>query len=285
VKAGERAPEFTLPDDTGTNRSLTELLSAGSDHPLFLSGGFHARLHQPGLQAARSAFGYQRAGCGSSASAPNLRIAREISPKIPIAVTLLSDEGKDGDQDVRAQRAARDRRSARQLPGGRGSHACATRCSLISELAGTWTSCEKPSRCAPRARCRASISGARRRPGRLSAPSRHTQWRSPTARPVGCRPCRQVGHDGGQRVGMPDDQDRLPRMVAQHAARKPAGIILVDTTGVMPSICARGRLWRGCEAFPTHKCRDHRLSDGYRRAAVPVTRARFALRTQRGSSP
>lgn len=30
LKAGERAPEFTLPDETGTDRSLTELLSTGA---------------------------------------------------------------------------------------------------------------------------------------------------------------------------------------------------------------------------------------------------------------
>ena len=30
IKAGERAPEFTLPDETGSDRSLTELLSAGA---------------------------------------------------------------------------------------------------------------------------------------------------------------------------------------------------------------------------------------------------------------
>ncbi|MEO7205996.1 MAG: peroxiredoxin [Steroidobacteraceae bacterium] len=30
LKAGERAPEFTLPDETGTDRSLTELLSFGA---------------------------------------------------------------------------------------------------------------------------------------------------------------------------------------------------------------------------------------------------------------
>ena len=30
LKAGERAPEFTLPDETGTDRSLTELLSSGA---------------------------------------------------------------------------------------------------------------------------------------------------------------------------------------------------------------------------------------------------------------
>src|SRR6267154_1683864 len=30
IKAGERAPEFTLPDETGRDRSLTELLSAGA---------------------------------------------------------------------------------------------------------------------------------------------------------------------------------------------------------------------------------------------------------------
>ena len=30
LKAGERAPEFTLPDETGTDRSLTELLTTGA---------------------------------------------------------------------------------------------------------------------------------------------------------------------------------------------------------------------------------------------------------------
>jgi len=30
LKAGERAPEFTLPDETATDRSLTELLRAGA---------------------------------------------------------------------------------------------------------------------------------------------------------------------------------------------------------------------------------------------------------------
>src|SRR6202047_1720901 len=30
IKPGERAPEFTLPDDTAKDRSLTELLSAGA---------------------------------------------------------------------------------------------------------------------------------------------------------------------------------------------------------------------------------------------------------------
>jgi thioredoxin-dependent peroxiredoxin len=30
LMAGERAPEFTLPDETGTDRSLTELLSGGA---------------------------------------------------------------------------------------------------------------------------------------------------------------------------------------------------------------------------------------------------------------
>ena len=30
IKSGERAPEFTLPDETARDRSLTELLSAGS---------------------------------------------------------------------------------------------------------------------------------------------------------------------------------------------------------------------------------------------------------------
>jgi peroxiredoxin Q/BCP len=40
LKTGERAPEFTLPDQTATDRSLTELLSTGAIILYFYSGGF-----------------------------------------------------------------------------------------------------------------------------------------------------------------------------------------------------------------------------------------------------
>ena len=95
LKAGERAPEFTLPDDTGTDRSLTELLERRGDHPLLLPGGFHARLHQPGLQAARSAFGYSTAGMRVVGISPQSPQSHEkFRQKYQLPFTLLSDEQK-----------------------------------------------------------------------------------------------------------------------------------------------------------------------------------------------
>ena len=43
---GSRAPEFTLADQDGRDRSLTSLLSDGVADPVFLPGGFHAGLHR-----------------------------------------------------------------------------------------------------------------------------------------------------------------------------------------------------------------------------------------------
>jgi len=40
LKAGERAPEFTLPDETGKDRSLTELLGPGAIIPYFYPADF-----------------------------------------------------------------------------------------------------------------------------------------------------------------------------------------------------------------------------------------------------
>ena len=56
LKAGERAPEFTLPDETGTDRSLTELLSSGAIVLYFYPADFTPGLHAPGLRSARSAY-------------------------------------------------------------------------------------------------------------------------------------------------------------------------------------------------------------------------------------
>jgi peroxiredoxin Q/BCP len=40
LKTGERAPEFTLPDDTGKDRSLTDFLSAGATVLYFYPADF-----------------------------------------------------------------------------------------------------------------------------------------------------------------------------------------------------------------------------------------------------
>jgi len=46
LKTGERAPEFTLPDDTGKDRSLTDFLNAGAT-VLYFIPPIHTWLHPP----------------------------------------------------------------------------------------------------------------------------------------------------------------------------------------------------------------------------------------------
>ena len=87
LRAGERAPEFTLPDETGTDRSLTELLSSGAIILYFYPSDF-----TPGCTRQACAFRdlhaeIQKAGLrvvGISPQSPG--IACQVSRKVPPAV-------------------------------------------------------------------------------------------------------------------------------------------------------------------------------------------------------
>src|SRR5271169_3203566 len=95
LKAGERAPEFTLPDDTGTDRSLTELLSSGAIILYFYPADFtpgctreacmlrdvHDEILQVGLTVA-----------GVSPQGPERH--REFREKYKLPFTLLCDVEK-----------------------------------------------------------------------------------------------------------------------------------------------------------------------------------------------
>ncbi|HXA35466.1 MAG TPA: peroxiredoxin [Steroidobacteraceae bacterium] len=95
IKAGERAPEFTLPDDTGKDRSLTELLSAGAMILYFYPADFtpgctrqacllrdlHAEIERAGLRAV-----------GISPQSPESHAKFKVKYKLPFV--LLSDEQK-----------------------------------------------------------------------------------------------------------------------------------------------------------------------------------------------
>jgi thioredoxin-dependent peroxiredoxin len=95
LKAGERAPEFTLPDDTGTDRSLTELLSSGAIVLYFYPADF-----TPGC--TRQACGFrdlheqvQRAGLrvvGISPQSPESHAKFRAKYNLPFV--LLSDQHK-----------------------------------------------------------------------------------------------------------------------------------------------------------------------------------------------
>ena len=95
LKAGERAPEFTLPDETGTDRSLTELLSTGAIILYFYPSDFtpgctrqarkfrdlHAEIERAGLRVV----GISPQGPASHA---------KFREKHSLPYVLLSDEHK-----------------------------------------------------------------------------------------------------------------------------------------------------------------------------------------------
>jgi peroxiredoxin Q/BCP len=95
LKVGERAPEFTLPDQSGTDRSLTRLLSAGAIVLYFYPADF-----TPGC--TRQACGLrdlhadtQRAGLqvvGISPQSPESHV--KFREKYNLPFDLLSDENK-----------------------------------------------------------------------------------------------------------------------------------------------------------------------------------------------
>jgi thioredoxin-dependent peroxiredoxin len=95
LKAGERAAEFTLPDDTGTDRSLTELLTTGTIILYFCPSHFI-----PGCAREARAFRdlhleIQRAGLrvvGISPHDPESNARFREKHRLPY--TLLSDEHK-----------------------------------------------------------------------------------------------------------------------------------------------------------------------------------------------
>jgi peroxiredoxin Q/BCP len=95
LNAGERAPEFTLPDDTGKDRSLTELLSSGAIVLYFYPADFtpgctrqactlrdlHTEVQQAGLRVV----GVSPQGAASHA---------KFREKYALPFVLLSDEDK-----------------------------------------------------------------------------------------------------------------------------------------------------------------------------------------------
>jgi peroxiredoxin Q/BCP len=95
IKAGERAPEFTLPDETKKDRSLTQLLSAGSIVLYFYPADFtpgctrqacvlrdiHSEIESAGLRVV-----------GISPQSPESHARFKAKYRLPFV--LLSDEQK-----------------------------------------------------------------------------------------------------------------------------------------------------------------------------------------------
>ena len=92
LKSGERAPEFSLPDETGTDRSLTELLSAGAIVLYFYPADFTPGCTRQACQLRDLHPEIVRAGMrvvGISPQAPNSHA--KFRDKYQLPFTLLSD--------------------------------------------------------------------------------------------------------------------------------------------------------------------------------------------------
>ena len=95
LKAGERAPEFSLPDETGTDRSLTELLSAGAIVLYFYPADFTPGCTSQACQLRDLHAEIMRAGMrvvGISPQTPQSHAKFRDQYQLPF--TLLSDPQK-----------------------------------------------------------------------------------------------------------------------------------------------------------------------------------------------
>jgi peroxiredoxin Q/BCP len=95
LTAGERAPEFTLPDETGTDRSLTELLSSGAIILYFYPADFTPGCTRQACVMRDLQDDIQRAGLrvvGISPQGPESHAKFRAKYNLPFV--LLSDEQK-----------------------------------------------------------------------------------------------------------------------------------------------------------------------------------------------
>ena len=96
LKAGERAPEFTLPDDTGTDRSLTDFLTGGPIVLYFYPADFTPGCTRQACALRDLQADMQKAKLrvvGISPQSPESHTKFKAKYQLPF--TLLSDQGKE----------------------------------------------------------------------------------------------------------------------------------------------------------------------------------------------
>jgi peroxiredoxin Q/BCP len=95
LQAGERAPEFTLPDETGTDRSLTELLRAGAVILYFYPADFTPGCTRQACVLRDLNAEVERAGLRVVGVSPQSPLSHaKFKTKYQLPFVLLSDEQK-----------------------------------------------------------------------------------------------------------------------------------------------------------------------------------------------
>jgi peroxiredoxin Q/BCP len=95
LKTGERAPEFTLPDDTGKDRSLTDFLNAGATILYFYPSDFTPGCTRQACALRDMQSGLKNASLrvvGISPQSPETHAKFRSKYELPFA--LLSDQHK-----------------------------------------------------------------------------------------------------------------------------------------------------------------------------------------------
>jgi thioredoxin-dependent peroxiredoxin len=96
LKTGERAPEFTLPDDTGKDRSLTDFLNAGATVLYFYPADFTPGCTRQACALRDLQSEIKNAGLrvvGISPQSPQTHT--KFRSKYDLPFVLLSDEDKE----------------------------------------------------------------------------------------------------------------------------------------------------------------------------------------------
>jgi peroxiredoxin Q/BCP len=95
IKSGERAPEFTLPDETATDRSLTELLSAGAIILYFYPADFTPGCTRQACVLRDLHSEIQQAGLTVVGISPQSPVSHaKFKAKYSLPFVLLSDQQK-----------------------------------------------------------------------------------------------------------------------------------------------------------------------------------------------
>ena len=95
LKTGERAPEFTLPDDTGRDRSLTDFLSAGATVLYFYPADFTPGCTRQACALRDLQSEIKSAGlCVVGISPQSPETHAKFRSKYDLPFALLSDEDK-----------------------------------------------------------------------------------------------------------------------------------------------------------------------------------------------
>src|ERR1700692_631441 len=96
LKTGERAPEFTLPDDTGKDRSLTDFLNAGATVLYFYPADFTPGCTRQACALRDLQSEIKNAGlCVVGISPQSPETHAKIRSKHGLPFALLSDAGKE----------------------------------------------------------------------------------------------------------------------------------------------------------------------------------------------